>query len=59
MNISYDHYKIFYYVVRYGSFTRAANALTSNQPNITRAVSILESQLGCTLFIRTNRGVKL
>ncbi len=59
MNISYDHYRIFYYVVRYGSFTKAANALTSNQPNITRAMGILESELGCTLFIRTNRGVKL
>ena len=59
MNISYDHYRIFYYVVRYGSFTKAASALTSNQPNITRAMGILESELGCTLFIRTNRGVKL
>ena len=27
MNISYDHYAVFYYVAKYGSFTKAANAL--------------------------------
>ena len=59
MNISYDHYRIFYYVARYRSFTRAAEALYSNQPNLTRTVRTLEKELGCTLFIRTNKGVKL
>ena len=59
MNVSYDYYKIFYYVARYKSFSKAANILGSNQPNITRAVKILENQLGCTLFVRSNRGVTL
>lgn len=59
MNISYDYYRTFYYVVKYGSFTRAANALLSNQPNITRAIKSLEHTLGCTLFIRSNKGVTL
>ena len=59
MNISYDYYRIFYYVAKYGSFTGAANKLLNNQPNITRAMKVLESELGCTLFIRTNKGVTL
>ena len=59
MNVSYDHYRIFYNVAKYKSFTRAAEAMYSNQPNLTRAVKILEKQLGCTLFERTNKGVVL
>lgn len=59
MFISYDHYRIFYYVAKYGSFTQAAEALLSNQPNLTRAIKTLEGELGCTLFVRSNKGVKL
>lgn len=59
MNISYDYYRIFYYVAKYGSFTQAANALLNNQPNITRTIKALEYELGCTLFIRSNKGVTL
>lgn len=59
MQISYDYYRIFYHVAKYRSFTRAAEVLLNNQPNITRAVKNLEAALGCTLFIRSNRGVRL
>ena len=59
MNISYDHYKIFYNVAKHKSFTRAAEATLCNQPNLTRAVKALERELGCTLFERTNKGVTL
>lgn len=59
MQISYDYYRIFYYVAKYKSFTRAAEVLLNSQPNITRAVKNLESALGCVLFIRSNRGVHL
>lgn len=59
MNISYDHYKIFYNVAKYKSFSRAAEITLCNQPNLTRAVKVLEQELGCTLFERTNRGVSL
>ena len=59
MNVSYDYYRIFYYVAKYGSFTAAANKLLNNQPNVTRAMKALEAELGCTLFIRTNKGVTL
>ena len=43
MNISYDYYKIFYYVAKYKSFTGAADALLNNQPNITRMMKKLEN----------------
>lgn len=59
MYISYDYYRIFYYVAKYGNFTQAAKALMNNQPNITRTIKNLESELGCTLFVRSNRGVTL
>lgn len=59
MNISYDYYRIFYFVAKYGSFTSAANALFNNQPNITRTIKKLENELGCTLFVRHRHGVSL
>lgn len=59
MNVNYEYYRTFYYVAKYGNFTKAANALCSNQPNVTRTIHKLEDQLGCRLFIRSNRGVAL
>ncbi len=59
MYIGYDYYRIFYYVAKYGNVTQAAKVLLNNQPNLTRAVKTLESELGCPLFIRSNRGMKL
>lgn len=59
MNISYDYYKTFYYVAKYGSISQAAKLLLNNQPNLTRTVKNLESELGCPLFLRTNRGMNL
>lgn len=59
MNVNMDYYRIFYYVAKYGNFTKAAWALGNSQPNVTRAMNCLEQQLQCTLFIRTNRGVQL
>lgn len=59
MYISYDYYRIFYYVASCGSVSQAAAQLRNNQPNLTRAIKNLESELGCTLFQRTNRGMRL
>ena len=59
MNVNYEYYKIFYYVAKYSNFTKAAHALGNSQPNITRAMNCLEQQLGCSLFIRNNRGIQL
>lgn len=57
--VPYDYYRIFYYVAQHKSFTRAAEVLGNNQPNITRCMNNLEQDLGCKLFIRTNRGISL
>ncbi len=59
MDINFEYYKIFYYVAKYENITRAAAALGSNQPNVTRVMKLLESQLGCRLFIREARGIRL
>lgn len=59
MDINYNHYKIFYYVAKYQSFTQAAAILMNSQSNITRTIKVMENELGCTLFVRSNRGVKL
>ena len=59
MNISYDYYRIFYYIAKYGSISQASHLLLNSQPNLTRAIRNLESQLGCVLFSRSSRGMRL
>lgn len=59
MDINFEYYKIFYYVAKYGNMTKAAAALGSNQPNVTRIVRLLESQLNTRLVIREPRGIRL
>lgn len=59
MYVSYDYYRIFYYVAKCGNITQAARILFNNQPNLTRAIKTLEGELGCPLFIRNNRGMKM
>lgn len=59
MTINYDYYRIFYVVAQCRSFTRAAEVLKNNQPNITRCMKNLEQELGCKLFCRSNRGITL
>lgn len=59
MDINFEYYKIFYFVAKYGNVTKAARALGSNQPNVTRVMKLLEAQLSCRLFIREARGISL
>lgn len=59
MNISYEYYRVFYYVAKYRNITKAAEVLTSNQPNVTRLIKALEQNLECTLFVRSHKGVVL
>ena len=51
--VTYDYYRIFYYAALFKSFSKAAEVLTSNQPNIARTITRLESELSCKLFIRS------
>ena len=39
MNVNYEYYRLFYYVCKYHSITRAANVLRMSQPNVTRALN--------------------
>ena len=41
----FDYYRIFYYVAKYKSFSKAAKFLHNNQPNITRCMNIMEVNL--------------
>lgn len=59
MDVNYEYYRIFYYAAKYKSLTRAAQVLHSSQPNVSRAVRLLESETGCSLFVRSNRGISL
>lgn len=59
MFTSYDRYRIFYFVAKYKSISKAAEVLLTSQPNLTRSVKALEGELGCPLFLRTNRGMRL
>lgn len=59
MNINLDLYKVFYYVAKNKSITKAANELMITQPAISKSIKNLEEQLGCSLFIRTKSGVIL
>ena len=59
MAVPYDYYRIIYHVAQQHSFTRAAAVLGNNQPNVTRCMNNLEQELGCRLFLRSNRGITL
>lgn len=59
MNTNFENYRTFYFVAKYGNITAAAEALYSEQPNVTRAIKNLERDLGCVLFTRSNKGVTL
>jgi len=58
-NISLDSYKIFCTVAKYNSITKAAEELFVTQPTISMAIKALEEKLGCILFIRYPKGVRL
>ena len=57
---TYDYYRIFSTCCTTSQFLqKAAEVLHNNQPNITRCMNNLETELGCHLFVRSNRGVSL
>lgn len=59
MTANYEYYRIFYYVGKSRSISRAAKLLENSQPNVTRAMHNLEAQLGCKLLIRSTKGIEL
>ena len=59
MNSNFEHYRIFYYVAKYENLTKAASAMHTSQPSVTRTIHNLEKNLGCRLFERSKTGMKL
>lgn len=59
MDINLEYYKIFYYVTKHQSITQAAEVLSISQPAVSQAVKNLEKALGCKLFVRMAKGVRL
>ena len=41
----------------FGSTRRAAETLYTSQSSVSKNISMLEEELGVTLFVRSNRGV--
>ena len=59
MNLSFEYYKVFYYVAKHQSLTLAAKELSVTQPAVSQAMKQLEEGLGTKLITRTSKGVKL
>ena len=59
MNVDLDLYKIFYTVAKHKHMTKASEELFISQPAISQSIKKLETQLGGTLFIRSNKGMEL
>ena len=59
MNVNLELYKVFYYVAKNESITRAANELAISQPAISKSIKTLEEQINAQLFIRKRDGVVL
>ena len=58
-SVNLEYYRVFCSVCECGGITAAAEALCISQPAVSQAVRQLETALGCRLFLRTSRGVKL
>jgi len=59
MNLEWNRLKIFYYVAKEKSITRAAQHLHMFQPSVTRNIQQLEHQAQSKLLIRNPRGLIL
>ena len=59
MDTNLSLYKIFLTTADCGNITNAAGKLFISQPAVSKAISKLEQNLNTTLFIRSNKGVKL
>lgn len=59
MNQNLSSYRIFYVVANTGNISKAARELYISQPAISKAIQKLEDSLGCRLFSRSSKGVRL
>ncbi|MDF2520108.1 MAG: transcriptional regulator, LysR family [Clostridia bacterium] len=59
MDINFELYKVFYFVAYKKSFSAAANKLFISQSAVSQSIRQLEHKLGCPLFFRNTKKVKL
>lgn len=59
MAVNFELYRTFYFVAKHKNITAAAKSLYVTQPTVTHAIQLLERELGCTLFLRSQKGVTL
>lgn len=59
MDISYELYKVFYYVAATLSFSEASKKLYISQSAVSQSIKTLEKKLGQSLFIRNTKKVLL
>ena len=59
MNVDFDLYKYFSAVAKNKNMTKASEDLHISQPALSQSIKKLEDQIGCTLFIRNNKGMEL
>ncbi|MGO4109379.1 LysR family transcriptional regulator [Paenibacillus sp. YAF4_2] len=59
MEVNLEWYRVFYWIAKTGSLSRAAEQLHITQPAVSHTIKQLESTLGGQLFFRTPRGVTL
>jgi len=59
MSITFTQLTAFLAVVRGGSVTAAADELVVTQPSVSSAIGALGRELGCDLFERAGRGIRL
>ncbi len=59
MDISFELYKVFYYVGKTLSFSQASDKLFISQSAVSQSIKQLEKQLDCVLFFRNTKRVKL
>ena len=57
--VNLEYYRAFYHVATLGSMGKAAEVMCLTPPTVTKTIQALEQQLGCQLFTRSSKGVKL
>ncbi len=59
MDINFELYKVFYFVSKTLSFSEASSKLFISQSAVSQSIKTLEEKIGCQLFFRNTKRVRL
>ena len=59
MDISFELYKVFYFVAKELSFSTASDRLFISQSAVSQSIKLLEEKMKCRLFVRNTKQVRL